>query len=199
VNGSEKLDPGPGDALLVIDVQRDFLAGGALPVPGGEEVIPVLNRYIERFLAASRPVFATRDWHPADHCSFRSQGGPWPEHCIARSRGASFADGLRLPAGAYIISKAESASREAYSGFQGTRLASSLRDVAVKRVFIGGLATDYCVLETALGALAEGFEAVILEDAIRAVNLRPDDGAQALELMQQRGARLASLDAVGHD
>jgi len=199
VNRSASLDPCPGDALLIVDVQTDFLPGGALPVPDGEQVVAVLNRYIQRFTAASRPVFATRDWHPANHCSFSTQGGPWPPHCVADSPGAGFAVGLQLPAQARVISKARSAAEEAYSGFQGTQLAAQLREAAVKRVFIGGLATDYCVLETALAALEEGFETVILEDAIRAVNLRPDDGAQALELMQQRGALTATLEDLGHD
>jgi nicotinamidase/pyrazinamidase len=193
------LDPGPGDALLIVDVQTDFLPGGALPVPDGEQVVAVLNRYIQRFAAASRPVFATRDWHPSNHCSFDNQGGPWPSHCVADSPGAGFAVDLQLPDQTHIISKARSAADEAYSGFQGTQLAAELREAAVNRIFIGGLATDYCVLETALAALEEGFETVILEDAIRAVNLRPDDGDQALEVMLQRGARTATLEEVGHD
>src|SRR5690242_12869944 len=94
-----------GDALVVVDVQRDFLPGGTLAVPHGDEVVPVLNRYIEDFVAARLPVFATRDWHPPDHCSFRARGGPWPPHCVQESEGARYAPGLALPESATIVSK----------------------------------------------------------------------------------------------
>jgi len=188
--------PGPGDALIIVDVQADFLPGGALPVPGGDQVIPLLNRYIAHFGAAGRPVFATRDWHPADHVSFTSQGGNWPPHCVAHSPGAAFAQGLLLPPDTRIVSKARDRAEEAYSAFQGTDLASQLREAGITRVFVGGLATDYCVLETVLGALQAGFQVVLLEDAIRAVNLRPEDGSQAMQIMGQRGAVPVTLEAL---
>jgi nicotinamidase/pyrazinamidase len=186
-----------GDAFIVVDVQNDFLPGGVLGVAGGDAVIPVLNRYTEQFERNGLPVFATRDWHPADHCSFRQRGGPWPPHCVAGSPGAELASTLALPVGTEMISKATLSEVEAYSGFEGTGLASRLRERGCKRVFIGGLATDYCVRATAIDALKEGFEVVVLEDAIRPVEARPGDGARTLEELVARGARLAQLDEVG--
>jgi nicotinamidase/pyrazinamidase len=186
--------PGPGDALLVVDVQNDFLPGGSLAVPDGDRVVPVLNRYIARFVAADLPVFATRDWHPPDHCSFAPRGGPWPPHCVAGSPGAAFAPALELPVGTTVVSKADSPERDAYSGFQGTDLADGLRAQGVRRVFVGGLATDYCVLHTVQDALAAGFAVVLLTDAVRAVEIKPGDGARALAAMQDAGAVPAALE-----
>lgn len=181
------------DALLLVDVQNDFLPGGALAVPDGDQVVPVLNAYIARFAAKKLPIFATRDWHPPDHCSFRPQGGPWPPHCIAGSQGAQFSPALKLPAEVKIISKATAKEREAYSGFDGTDLASQLKALNVKRLFIGGLATDYCVLNTVKDALRLGFEVYLLRDAVRAVNVHPGDEQRALDEMQRLGARFVSL------
>jgi len=180
--------PGPGDALLIVDVQNDFLPGGSLAVPEGDRVVPVLNRYIRDFTAAGLPVYATRDWHPEGHCSFAAQGGPWPPHCRAGTRGAAFAPGLKLPEGAVVISKADTVEKDAYSGFQGTDLAERLQAAGVRRLFVGGLATDYCVLNTVRDALAAGFGVVLLEDAIRAVDVKPGDGARAEAEMVRAGA-----------
>jgi nicotinamidase/pyrazinamidase len=177
-----------GDALILVDVQVDFLPGGRLGVPRGDEVVPVLNRYVKRFAAAGLPVFATRDWHPVDHCSFTAQGGPWPAHCVVGTPGAQFASGLLLPAAVSVISKAARREEEAYSGFAGTELAGRLRAAGVTRVFVGGLATDYCVLATVRDALAEGFGVVVLADAVRAVDVQPGDGARALASMRALGA-----------
>jgi nicotinamidase/pyrazinamidase len=187
---------GPGDALVVADVQNDFLPGGTLAVLGGDRVVPVLNRCIGEFESRGLPVFATRDWHPPGHCSFREQGGPWPPHCIAGTRGAEFARELALPATARLISKATRADAEAYSAFEGTDLAAQMRQLHCSRVFIGGLTTDYCVRATALDALAAGFEVVVLEDAIRAVDLHPGDGQLALQELAIRGARIACAEQV---
>jgi nicotinamidase/pyrazinamidase len=187
---TEELTPRAGDALLIVDVQNDFLPGGALAVPQGDAVVPVLNRWIARFRDRGLPVVATRDWHPPDHCSFRSRGGPWPEHCVAGTPGARFAPDLELPQDALIVSKATESDREVYSGFQGTDLAERLRALGVRRLFVGGLATDYCVLETVRDALREGFEVVVLRDAVRAVDVNPGDGERALEEMRRLGARL---------
>lgn len=178
----------PGDALILVDVQNDFLPGGSLAVPHGDEVVPLLHEYLTLFEDHHLPVFATRDWHPVNHCSFRSQGGPWPVHCVAGSTGAAFAAALRLPLGTTVISKAQATDREAYSGFEGTDLDARLRAAGVRRVFIGGLATDYCVLNTVKDALSRGFSVCLLRDAIRAVNVRPGDGGRAESEMLQAGA-----------
>ncbi|MBC9072107.1 nicotinamidase [Thauera sp. CAU 1555] len=193
---SSSLHPAAGDALLVVDLQRDFLPGGALAVADGNAVVPVLNRYIDLFSAARLPRVFSRDWHPANHVSFAERGGPWPPHCIAETTGASFAPGLNVPPDAYIVSKATGAEADAYSAFQGTDLAGWLRHRGCRRVFVGGLATDYCVRETVLDALALGFEAVLLTDAVRAVEVEPGDGRRALEAMIVRGARPATLQAI---
>lgn len=177
------------DALLVVDVQNDFLREGSLAVAGGDEVVPVLNRYIALFTGLHLPVYATRDWHPANHCSFKPYGGIWPPHCIAGSRGAKFPAALQLPRDTVIISKATSAEKEAYSGFEGTDLAERLRAAGVERVFIGGLTTDYCVLTSITDAIRKGFDAVFLVDAIRAVNVHPGDGAAAVAEMRRQGAQ----------
>jgi len=179
--------PGVGDALILVDVQNDFLPGGALPIKRGGEILPTLNTLIARFVERALPVFASRDWHPLAHCSFHAQGGPWPPHCIAGSTGADFAAGLRLPATATIISKATAVDADAYSAFAGTDLDRQLREAGVTRLFVGGLATDYCVLNTVLDAQRAGFDVVLLLDGIRAVNVHPGDGNQAIDQMRQAG------------
>src|SRR5262249_15886282 len=141
-----------GDALIVVDVQKDFLPGGSLPVQGGDEVVPVLNRYVRWAEHARVPVIATRDWHPADHCSFRSRGGPWPEHCVAGTPGAAFAAGLALPSSTVVVDKASHPDKEDFSGFESSDFDHVLRSRQVHRLLVGGLATDYCVLYTVTGA-----------------------------------------------
>lgn len=180
-----------GDALIVVDVQNDFLPGGKLAVTAGDEVVPALNEYQRRFVSRGLPIFATRDWHPTDHCSFTQRGGRWPAHCVAGTPGAEFAAGLLLPAAAVVISKATLPEAEAYSAFAGGDLAQRLRRAGVGRLFVGGLATDYCVLETVRDGLAEGFAVVLLVDAVRAVSA--DDGARAVAQMSALGASLARL------
>lgn len=186
----------PGDALVVTDVQKDFLPGGALAVARADEVVPALNAYIARFCAEGLPVFATRDWHPRSHCSFKAFGGPWPPHCIAATPGAAFAADLALPPDAYIISKGDHPQAEAYSGFAGTNLGDCLREAGVRRLFIGGLTTDYCVLNTVSDALVQGFEVVVLTDAVRAVNVSPGDGEAAIAKMKRMGARTAGIGQI---
>lgn len=182
------------DALLVVDVQRDFLPGGSLAVPDGDGVVPVLNRYIGLVRREGLPVFASRDWHAKRHCSFRAQGGQWPEHCVAGTPGAGFAPGLELPREATIISKATREESDAYSAFSGTDLARELRSRGVKRLLVGGLATDYCVLNSVCDALKEGFEVLLLTDAIRAVNVNAGDGERAMREMEQAGAVRVALE-----
>jgi nicotinamidase/pyrazinamidase len=181
----------PGDALLIVDVQRDFLPGGALGVPGGDAVIAPLNGALALCAERGVPVFATRDWHPPDHCSFAARGGVWPPHCLANSPGAMFAGGLRLPPGVSVISKGTDPAHEAYSGFAGTDLEQRLRDAGIRRLVVGGLATDYCVLQTVLDARTRGFEVVVLGGAVAAVNAASGDGGRALAAMCNAGATLA--------
>ncbi|TAN51261.1 MAG: isochorismatase family protein [Methylococcaceae bacterium] len=177
-----------GDALIVTDVQNDFLPGGSLAVADSTAVIPVLNRYIACFRARRLPVFATRDWHPPNHCSFSPQGGPWPPHCIANTPGASFPAGLELPADVHIVSKADTPEQEAYSSFGGGRLHALLQAAGSRRLFIGGLTTDYCVLNSVKDALRLHYAVFLLVDAVRAVNAQPDDGCRALQEMTRLGA-----------
>jgi nicotinamidase/pyrazinamidase len=181
---------GAGDALLVVDVQNDFCPGGALPVPDGDAVVPALNRWIERTTRAGAPVFASRDWHPSGHASFRERGGPWPPHCVQGTRGAELRADLALPAGAVVVSKGASAERDAYSAFEGTDLAAQLRASGVRRLFVGGLALDYCVRASALDALEQGLEVVLLVRATRPVDAQPGDGARALAELRAAGALL---------
>jgi len=188
--------PHAGDALIIVDLQRDFLPGGALGVVGGDAALNTMNEYLTVFAAKQLPVFATRDWHPNNHCSFIAQGGPWPPHCIAGSQGAAFGDELHLPADTRVISKATTPQRDAYSGFDGTELKALLRQAQVKRLFVGGLATDYCVLQTVKDACTLGFTVLLLRDAIAAVNAHPGDGDRAIEQMQAAGATLTDRNAV---
>ena len=184
------------DALIVVDVQNDFLPGGALPVPEGGEVIEPLNQYIEFFASKGQPVFATRDWHPENHISFKENGGLWPRHCVQWSEGAQFAGDLKLPPDAFIINKGDRPELEAYSGFQGTLLNDLLKERGIKRVFIGGLATDYCVKNTVLGALNLGYVTFFLEDASRGVDVKPGDTERAIEEMLIRGAIKINLENI---
>jgi len=185
-----------GDALVVVDLQSDFLPGGTLGVPTVDAVIPTLNRCIAEFQHQGLPIFATRDWHPPNHCSFLPQGGPWPAHCVAGTWGPEFAAQLFLPSGVRVISKATAAQTEAYSAFQGTNLAAQLKDLGCTRVLLGGLATDYCMKATALDAREAGLDVTVLEDAVRAVNLQPGDGQRALEEMTERGVLLSSVERL---
>ncbi len=189
---ASRLTPAQDDALIIVDVQNDFLPGGGLAVPGGDALIPVLNRCIARFVQAGLPIIATRDWHPANHCSFKARGGPWPPHCVTGTSGAEFPGTLELPADTPVISKATAPDKDAYSGFEGTGLESRLHTLGVTRLFVGGLATDYCVLNTVLDGLKLGFEVVLLTDAIQAVDVHPGDGARAIQEMQHKGAILAA-------
>ncbi|HET8610076.1 MAG TPA: isochorismatase family protein [Burkholderiales bacterium] len=183
-----------GDALLLVDVQNDFLPGGALGVPDGDAVIAPLNGYLQAAARRQLLIFASRDWHPRNHCSFKPQGGPWPEHCVAETPGAQFSPALALPGNAITISKATRPERDAYSAFDGTWLQALLTQSNVDRVLIGGLATDYCVLNSVRDALAAGFRVVLLTDAIRAIDTA--DGARAEAQMIRLGAVPAELSDI---
>ncbi|MFA4044319.1 MAG: hypothetical protein HZRFUVUK_001105 [Candidatus Fervidibacterota bacterium] len=184
------------DALVIVDVQRDFCAGGALAVPDGDAVVQPLNSYIEVFKSANLPIVATRDWHPPNHISFREHGGLWPPHCVQGTEGAEFHPQLKLPEETLIISKATQPDLEAYSGFEGTELESLLKSKGVKRLFVGGLATDYCVKMTVLDALKLGFTTFLLEDAIRGVNVNPSDSERAIDEMLSNGAIAITLSEL---
>lgn len=185
----QKLTLNQGDALVILDVQNDFLPGGSLAVPRGNEVVPVINRYLATVMRSGLPIFATQDWHPPNHCSFQPYGGPWPPHCVAKSKGAAFAPGLELPAsGVRIILKGTQPEKDAYSGFDGTDLDAHLRAQDVRRLFVGGLATDYCVRCTVEDGRKAGYAVVLLQDTIRAVNVRPNDGERAEAEMIRLGA-----------
>jgi nicotinamidase/pyrazinamidase len=189
--------PQTGDALLIVDVQNDFLPGGNLAVPHGDMVVTALNRYLNVFYMQNLPVYATRDWHPAQHCSFLAQGGPWPPHCVANTSGAAIAASLQLPPATVTISKATTEKQDAYSGFQGTDLHRKLHASRIRRLFIGGLATDYCVLNTVRDALKLGYEVFLLADAIRAVDVQPGDGLRAEKEMLGLGAQRITAEEVG--
>lgn len=178
------------DALIVVDVQNDFLPAGALAVTDGDQIIGPLNRAVTLFGNRGLPVFFSRDWHPPDHCSFTDQGGIWPPHCVAGTSGARFAAKLKVPENAAVVSKGTSRDRDAYSALDGTDLVDRLRAGDIRRLFVGGLATDYCVKATVLDALAAGFQVMVLADAIRAVDVAPGDGERAAAAMVDAGARM---------
>lgn len=189
------------EALVVVDVQNDFCPGGSLAVPDGDAVVPVLNEYARRFAAQSAPVFASRDWHPAVTRHFKDYGGPWPVHCVQGTAGAEFHPSLVLPREAIVVSKGMDPNEDAYSAFQaltddGVALAAALQRRGVEHVYVGGLATDYCVKATVLDALARGFRATLLIDAARGVNVRPHDSELAIEAMVRAGADVATLETA---
>lgn len=189
--------PDEHSVLLLVHLQNDFCPGGALPVAGGHDIIPLINAYIDYFVTHRFPVVATRDWHPANHCSFKEQGGPWPSHCIQGSRGAQFHPGLTLPPGTLIISGATNPKKEAYSAFDGTSLEEHLEDLNAKLLYVVGLATDYCVKETVLDACKLGFRVVLLEDGIRGIDVQPGDAKRAIEEMVYAGTIRGTASDLG--
>jgi nicotinamidase/pyrazinamidase len=196
-----KIDP-TRDALVVVDLQNDFCPGGALGVQGGDAIVPVLNRYLDRFEDKGAPVFLTRDWHPPVTRHFQAYGGVWPPHCVQGTKGAEFHPGLAPPAGAVIVSKGMDPDQDAYSAFQAEDEAGrAFRDVlaerGVRRLYVGGLATDYCVRASVLDAVGEGFEVMLLANAIGAVDLQPGDGARAMDEMRGAGVRITTLKELG--
>ena len=176
-------------ALIVVDVQNDFCPGGALAVAHGDEVVAPLNRLIEEFLERGEPVFKSRDWHPEKTKHFAAYGGAWPVHCVQNTKGAEFHPALIDDMHIRVVSKGLG-DEDCYSAFDGTDLALQLRRLGVEEVWIGGLATDYCVKNTVLDALKEGFQVKALENAMRAVELKPGDGEAALAEMREAGAEI---------
>jgi nicotinamidase/pyrazinamidase len=179
-------------ALLIIDFQNDFTSGGALEVPGGDEIAEPVKRLAPRF----DHVFATRDWHPADHASFETEGGPWPVHCVQGTQGAELHPAMRDVEVEEIVDVGAEREDEGYSGFEKSRLADLLRERGVTEVAVVGLATDYCVRASAIDACREGFDTTVVTDAIRAVNVEPGDGERAMDDMKAAGAKLTSSDEL---
>jgi nicotinamidase/pyrazinamidase len=188
-----------GEALLIVDVQNDFCPGGLLPVPEGDKIIPTLNYYIWLFSSHHLPIIASRDWHSEKTIHFLDYGGIWPRHCVRNTVGAAFHHDLELPSDAIIISKGtHSSDADAYSAFQGrASTGEELNDVLATRdihsLYVGGLATDYCVKHSVEDGLALGFKVYLLTDAIKGVNFFPDDSERAIQEMKQRGAELVSF------
>jgi nicotinamidase/pyrazinamidase len=177
-------------ALIVVDVQNDFCPGGSLAVAHGDEVLAPLNKLMKEFLDRGEPVFKTRDWHLAKTKHFADYGGTWPVHCVQNTPGAEFHAGLSDDLRVTIISKGIDETADGYSGFDGPDLARTLREQGVKEVWVGGLATDYCVKHTVLDALRQGFTVKALADAMRPVNVAPNDGERAIEEMRNAGAEI---------
>jgi nicotinamidase-related amidase len=184
--------PKPHDALLVVDPQIDFFPGGALPVAEGDAILPTVNRALRVFSNAGLPIFVTRDWHPADHCSFAAQGGPWPEHCVKGTAGAELHPDLELPPIFSVVQKATTSDREAYSDFEGTGLDEVLRTQKIERVVVCGLALEYCVRAACLDAINAGLDAVLLTNGTRAVEVQPGDGERTLEELRTAGVEIRS-------
>jgi nicotinamidase/pyrazinamidase len=183
---------GAGDGLLLVDPQNDFCPGGSLPVPEGDRVMPVLNAWAAAAAAAGAPIFVSRDWHPPRTTHFQAFGGVWPPHCVQGTPGAAFHPDLHLPPGAVIVSKGMGETEDAYSAFQARDeherpLARLLRERGVQHLYVMGLATDYCVKASALGGLEAGVRVTVVSDGMRAVNLQPTDGEQAIAELQAAG------------
>ncbi len=184
-------------ALIVVDVQRDFCPGGALPAPGGDRIVPAINAYLNEARDRGIAVYASRDWHPAVTSHFKAYGGQWPPHCVQGSTGAAFHPDLELPPSAIVISKGDDPARPGYSAFDGRTpdgepFLADLRRRQIDRLFIAGIATEYCVKETALDALRAGLGVTILTDAVAGIDASPGDADRALEELKRAGAELTS-------
>jgi nicotinamidase/pyrazinamidase len=182
-------------ALLVVDLQNDFCAGGALPVPQADRVVRAINQYAAEAVAHGVPVYASRDWHPPVSSHFRAYGGPWPTHCVQGTEGARFHPDVRLPATAIVVTKGQDAASPGYSAFEGRTaegklFGTELRDQAIDHLYVGGLATDYCVKHSVLDALSAGLRVTVLDDAVAGVD--PEESVRAIGEMRERGAGVAT-------
>ncbi|HEY6331868.1 MAG TPA: bifunctional nicotinamidase/pyrazinamidase [Blastocatellia bacterium] len=180
-------------ALILVDIQNDFCPGGSLAVPEGDDVVPVVNRLMPLF----GYVVATQDWHPADHISFKQRGGEWPPHCVQGTAGAELHPDLDKSRIDLLAKKGASSDKDVFNGLDargpdGASVIEALTERGVSTIYVAGLATDYCVRATVLGGLDLGLSVDVITDAIRAVNVNPDDGAKAIEEMAARGARLVT-------
>jgi len=190
-------------ALLIVDVQNDFCPGGALQILGGDRIIEPINRAVRCFVAAGLPVLASRDWHPPNTKHFRLFGGVWPAHCVRGTEGAAFHPVLCLPEETVVLSKGINPEQDGYSVFEGVTgdgrtLLELLHELEVRKLYISGLATDYCVLCTTREALRNGFDVTVLTDAVAGVDIVPGASANAIEEMERAGARLAGVESVTH-
>jgi nicotinamidase/pyrazinamidase len=185
-------------ALIVVDVQNDFCPGGSLAVTHGDEVVAPLNKLIDEFLKRGEPVFKTRDWHPATTKHFQAYGGAWPVHCVQNTEGAAFHPDLLDDKHIRIISKGLG-DEDCYSGFDGTDLTLQLERLGVKEIWVGGLATDYCVKQTVLDGLKEGFRVKAIADAMRPVEINFGDGERAVNEMKAAGAEIIESTAGSED
>jgi len=188
----------PKKALLIVDLQNDFCPGGALAVPGGDKVVPAINKYINIFKKNKLPILASRDWHPIKTRHFKDFGGVWPVHCIHNSKGAAFHPKLKLPKDAIILSKGMDPEKDSYSVFQaednrGMSFANLLKILGIKELYVGGLATDYCVKLSVIDALENGFKVKLLPDAIKGVDLKAKDSEKAIKAMVKAGVRKITL------
>ncbi|HEX5475360.1 MAG TPA: isochorismatase family protein [Vicinamibacterales bacterium] len=184
------------EALVVVDVQRDFCPGGALPAPGCTRILPALNRALATADARGMPIYATRDWHPAETSHFAAYGGEWPPHCVQDTDGAAFHPDLRLPPDTIVISKGDDPDRPGYSAFDGhapggASFLADLRARGIESLYVGGLATDYCVKATVLDARRAGLHVVVLPEAIAAIDAHAGDGERAMAEMKAAGAAFA--------
>ena len=189
---------GKNSALLIVDMQNDFCPGGSLAVAGSDEVVPLINRYQELFKKSGAAIIASRDWHPPKTSHFKKFGGIWPEHCVQGGFGAAFRAGLHLTPDILIFSKGMDPERDDYSALQarderGESLTDFLRKMDIRELYLCGLATDYCVLQTALEGIRSGFSVTILVDAVRGVDLKPGDSARALDEMRAAGAEMITI------
>lgn len=191
-------------ALLIVDVQNDFCPGGALAVPEGNTIVPNLNKYIKIFSQKNLPVFASRDWHPKKTRHFKKFGGIWPVHCVQNTKGAQFHPGLKLPKETIVLSKGMDPQKDAYSAFQaldanGMDFSALLKYLGIQALYVGGLATDYCVKSSALDATKFGFKVRLLTDAIKGVDLKPKDSEEAIKEMIRNGVKLITLKEIKID
>ncbi|MEK6531128.1 MAG: nicotinamidase [Deltaproteobacteria bacterium] len=187
--------------LLIVDVQMDFCPGGSFPVEGGDEVVPVINRYVALFRDLNLPIIASRDWHPPESSHFKGHGGSWPAHCVQGTTGAGFHPELKLPRSAVIISKGIYVEEEGYSAFDGydadgRRLDEFFARFSVDAIYLAGLATDYCVKATALEALKRAYKVFLLEDAVKGVDKNKGDSDRSVAEMVNAGARPVKIKEV---
>ena len=184
------------DALIIVDVQKCFCSGGEIPVPEGDKIVSTLNKYVEKFRMAGATIYATRDWHPPNHRSFKEYGGIWPPHCIKGTEGAEFHSDLKLSKDASVISVGVDPFLEGFSGFENSDLEHKLKQAGINRLFVGGLATDYCVKHTVLDALEKNFQVVLLMDATKGVDRIPGDIHKAVKEMVKKGVEKANFGDI---